>query len=261
MSNNLEKELEMYFYKKGYGSESRKEAADMAAFLQENKKDFYPTPHCLIQSFIEHAFYYNDLFCLGDEKLARDEEPIIIADFCCGDKNIGQVFKSIKTPPHSNYCELEDCNIHFIETDLKNGTNFLAVPFSELKNLCLGHWPDIGIMHPPLSLFNEWVQQCCYLFELGFAILAPTSYLYKIPKIFNCIHEGNDYYLAQVLTFNYCPLLSPRLQQDEKIEEGEESYSWFVFINKTSDSFFLLKDDYSLGWLDIGDYILTKETN
>lgn len=31
---NLEKELEMYFYNKGLGSESRKEAADMAAFLK-----------------------------------------------------------------------------------------------------------------------------------------------------------------------------------------------------------------------------------
>lgn len=31
---NLEKELEMYFYNKGYGSESRKEAANMTAFLK-----------------------------------------------------------------------------------------------------------------------------------------------------------------------------------------------------------------------------------
>ena len=31
---NLEKELEMYFYNKGLGSESRKEAADMVAFLK-----------------------------------------------------------------------------------------------------------------------------------------------------------------------------------------------------------------------------------
>ena len=31
---NLEKELEKYFYHKGYGSESRKEAANMTAFLK-----------------------------------------------------------------------------------------------------------------------------------------------------------------------------------------------------------------------------------
>lgn len=37
MSNNFEKELQMYFYNKGYGSESGKEAADMAAFLQEHQ--------------------------------------------------------------------------------------------------------------------------------------------------------------------------------------------------------------------------------
>lgn len=31
---NLEKELEKYFYHKDYGSESRKEAANMTAFLK-----------------------------------------------------------------------------------------------------------------------------------------------------------------------------------------------------------------------------------
>ena len=31
---NLEKELEMYFYNKGLGSESGKEASDLAAFLK-----------------------------------------------------------------------------------------------------------------------------------------------------------------------------------------------------------------------------------
>lgn len=32
--NNLEKELKKYFYDKGYGSESEKEAADMTTFLK-----------------------------------------------------------------------------------------------------------------------------------------------------------------------------------------------------------------------------------
>lgn len=38
--NNLEKELKNYFYDKGYGNESEKEAADMTAFLKSliNKK-------------------------------------------------------------------------------------------------------------------------------------------------------------------------------------------------------------------------------
>ena len=32
--NNLEKELKNYFYDKGYGNKSEKEAADMTAFLK-----------------------------------------------------------------------------------------------------------------------------------------------------------------------------------------------------------------------------------
>lgn len=38
--NNFEKELKNYFYDKGYGNESEKEAADMTTFLKSliNKK-------------------------------------------------------------------------------------------------------------------------------------------------------------------------------------------------------------------------------
>jgi len=70
---NFEKELEMYFYNKGYGSESGKEAADMLVFLKTllNKqlKDIEDSAENLMDDMFTLR---NSLFNNQDSKLSEE---------------------------------------------------------------------------------------------------------------------------------------------------------------------------------------------
>ena len=60
---NLEKELETYFYNKGFGSESSQEAADMTAFLKmffnKRLKDIEDAAACLMDDIytLRNSFF------------------------------------------------------------------------------------------------------------------------------------------------------------------------------------------------------------
>ena len=73
MTDNLEKELEIYFYNKGYGNESRKEAADMVAFLKKmldkRLKDFEDTAENLMDDIFT---FRESLFNNNESKLSEE---------------------------------------------------------------------------------------------------------------------------------------------------------------------------------------------
>jgi hypothetical protein len=188
--------------------------------------DFYQTPHCLTQTFVDTHVreYWNG--------------AIEICDFCCGKMAIADV--------------LDDNGFYVIKGDIKYNSDqdFFNVKDKE----------DYGIMNPPFRLFNKWVEHCFEVFDVSFALLAPTTYLQGVSR-FNRdgtgIFQKNEYPLTHIYTFNRYPMLSAELRPDGLIKTGMQALSWYVWK----------KMNYPLGverpepihrWLDIDDYVLRK---
>lgn len=201
-----------------------------------NEDDFYQTPHCLASTFLQKVFKEN-IFEINSRN------DVLVADFCCGKSAIGQVIR--------NY---PDKFSVLFESDLKTGRDFLKTPTTELKEHCCEGKESLGIMNPPFRLFNNWVEKCFEVFDIGFALLAPTTYLQGVHR-FNRngtgIFQNKDYPLTHVLTFNRYPMLSTELREDSKIEIGVQALSWFVFQKGKPNT--TVHD-----WLDIDEYVLRK---
>lgn len=209
-----------------------------------NEADFYQTPHCLTRAFIDYAFIKDNLFDISYKT------DFSIADFCCGKKAIGDVIRSYSITDNKE-------DLKLIETDLSEGVDFFSLSKEEIQNLCFGRLPDIGIMNPPFRLFNKWVEKCFEVFTVGFALLAPTTYLQGVSRFnknMSGVFQNFDYPLTDILTFNRYPMLSKELREDRKIETGMQAISWFVFQKGLSKGRLGTAHD----WLDIDEYVLRK---
>jgi len=206
-----------------------------------NEADFYQTPYCLTKALLEYFSQREiDLSNLYLDKIR-------IADYCCGKHAIGQVVSSFLK-------EKNILNVFLLETDLNKGVDFLNIKTMGENKFHFGIRPEIGIMNPPFKLFNKWVEKCFEVFTVGFALLAPTTYLQGISR-FNKngtgIFQNKNYPLTHVLTFNRYPMLSAELREDGKIETGMQALSWFIFQRGKAN--ITLHD-----WLDIDEYVLRK---
>jgi hypothetical protein len=116
------------------------------------KADYYQTPYCLTEEFIK-AHVLNNW-----------PEGSLIADFCCGE---GAMVKVIN-----------DNGYEVIHCDIKHDNKFTySQDFFSISNVY-----DYGLMNPPFRLFNKWVEHCFDVFTIGFALLAPTTYLQGVSR-------------------------------------------------------------------------------
>lgn len=209
-----------------------------------NENDFYQTPYCLTDTFINsHVLKNRD----WDEASAEGE---IIADFCEGEGAIIRV--------------LEKAGLKTVGADIKTGYDFLKTQD------CYSY----GIMNPPFRYFNQWVKKCFDVFTKSFALLAPTTYLQGVARYNN---EGTGIYqqrqcpLTHVYSFNRYPLLDKDLREDGKIKTGMLALSWYVWTKKycKADCYQECKADgftcehfnfkTELNFIDINDFVLRSK--
>jgi hypothetical protein len=192
--------------------------------------DFYQTPHCLTQVFIDAYGKAS----WGSKKCGT------ISDYCSG---YGAIVRVLQDNGYRvDYGDIDAPeNLDFF-TDIGPGEG------------C------IGVMNPPFRLFNEWVRHCFEVYTHEFSLLGPTTYLQGIGrynKEGTGIFQNKVYPLAYIYTFNRYPLLSTELRPDGFIETGMQSYSWFVWTRKSGNNKHFKKDTVHR-WLDINSYILRK---
>jgi hypothetical protein len=196
------------------------------------ESDFYQTPYCLTQTLIDDMKDYLEV-CEVDT----------VCDYCSGSGAIVKV--------------LQENGFSVRSGDIRDPikTDFFSI----------GPGDKYGIMNPPFRLFNKWVEHCFKVFDVGFALLGPTTYLQGIGR-YNRegtgIFQNKKYPLEMVYTFNRYPMLSSELRPDGLIETGMQTLSWFIWGKKFFD------DDYDGGyytdietvhcWLDIDSYVLRK---
>jgi hypothetical protein len=186
--------------------------------------DFYQTPHCLTQTFIDTHVqeYWNGV----------NE----ICDFCCGKMAIADV--------------LDANGFYVIKGDIIYNSDFFDVKDKE----------SYGIMNPPFRLFNKWVNHCFDVFDISFALLAPTTYLQGVSR-FNRDGTGMfqkyEYPLTHIYTFNRYPMLSAELRPDGLIKTGMQSLSWYVW-KKMKYSLSVKRPEPIHRWLDIDAYVFRK---
>jgi hypothetical protein len=197
--------------------------------VDRQEADFYQTPYCLTQAFIDAHVRENW------KKFST------FSDYCVGEGAIAKVL-----------CE----NGYDVEFGDIRGPNKLDF-FSDV-------WHGegfIGIMNPPFRFFNRWVEHCFEVFIRAFALLAPTTYLQGLSR-YNSeetgIFQRKEYPLTHIYTFNRYPMLSNRLRPDGLIETGMQALSWYVWTRKGQ-----VMDGYSGDtihrWLNIDQFVLRKE--
>jgi hypothetical protein len=194
--------------------------------MDRMEADFYQTPYCLTQTLLDDIRDY-----LKVRKIAE------ICDYCSGSGAIVEVL-------HKNgfcvkYGDIRDT----IKTDFFN----------------ISSGDKYGIMNPPFRLFNKWAEHCFRVFDVGFALLGPTTYLQGVGR-YNRegtgIFQNREYPLDMVCTFNRYPLLSTQLRQDGLIETGMQALSWFVWRKMKPGDFHCIETAHR--WLDIDAYVLRK---
>jgi hypothetical protein len=190
------------------------------------ESDFYQTPYCLTQALVDGIKDYLNVWRIFE-----------VCDYCSGDSAIVKVLQengfSVK------YGDIRD----IVKTDFFN----------------IGPGDQYGIMNPPFRLFNKWVEHCFKVFDTGFALLGPTTYLQGVGR-YNSkgtgIFQNPEYPLDIVFTFNRYPMLSSRLRSDGLIETGMQSLSWFVWRKKNSDDCSYIETVHR--WLDIDSFVFRK---
>jgi hypothetical protein len=188
--------------------------------------DFYQTPHCLTQTLLDDIMDYL--------KIRRIVE---ICDYCSG---VGAIVEVLHDNGFSvKYGDIRDP----VKTDFFN----------------ISPGDKYGIMNPPFRLFNKWVEHCFRVFDVGFALLGPTTYLQGVGR-YNRegtgIFQNKEYPLDMVCTFNRYPMLSAQLRPDGLIETGMQALSWFVWRKtKPGDCYYT---ETAHRWLDIDAYVLRK---
>ncbi|GHU64982.1 hypothetical protein FACS189447_03060 [Spirochaetia bacterium] len=183
--------------------------------------DFYQTPSCLTETFI-------------NEHMKRFwSQKLPICDYCCGEGAMSDI--------------LEQDGYDVIKADISRGQDFFQQ--KEKK--------PYGVMNPPFRLFNKWVEHCFKVFTVSFALLAPTTYLQGVSRYNSrCdgIYQKKDYPLAHIYTFNRYPLLTARLRPDDLIETGMQALSWYVWDNGDPP----LGTETTHHWIDIDKYVFRK---
>jgi hypothetical protein len=188
--------------------------------------DFYQTPYCLTQALVD-----------GIKDYLKVRGVAEVCDYCSGNGAIVKVL-------HENgfcvkYGDIRDP----LKTDFFN-----IVPGDKY-----------GIMNPPFRLFNKWVEHCFEVFDISFALLAPTTYLQGVSR-FNRdgigIFQKHEYPLTHIYTFNRYPMLSAELRPDGLIETGMQALSWFVWTRRSEAAGYT--GDTIHRWLDINSFVLRK---
>jgi hypothetical protein len=191
--------------------------------------DFYQTPYCLTQSFVDrHIKVYWE----------PDREENTICDYCSG---AGAIVKVL----HDNGFNVKYGDIRDpIKTDFFN----------------IGPGDEYGLMNPPFRLFNQWVEHCFNVFSVSFALLAPTTYLQGVKRYNKRYQDGifqnQTYPLTHIYTFNRYPMLSENLRPDGLIETGMQALSWFVWTKRSEAAGYA--GDTIHRWLDIDCFVLRK---
>jgi hypothetical protein len=187
--------------------------------------DFYQTPLCLTQSLINEMIDFLEVW-----------EIDTICDYCSGSGAIVQVL-------YDNGFKVQYGDIReTLKTDFFN----------------IGPGDKYGIMNPPFRLFNKWVEHCFKVFEVGFALLAPTTYLQGVGRYNKDgigIFQNKEYPLTHIYTFNRYPMLSAELRADGLIETGMQALSWFVWQKREEDAGYR---DTIHRWLDIDRFVVRK---
>jgi hypothetical protein len=188
--------------------------------------DFYQTPLCLTQSLINETIDFLEVW-----------EIDTICDYCSGAGAIVKV--------------LQDNGFNVKSGDIRDPvkTDFFNI----------GPGDKYGIMNPPFRLFNKWAEHCFKVFELGFALLGPTTYLQGVArynKDGNGIFQNKEYPLTNIYTFNRYPMLSAELRPDGLIETGMQALSWFVWTKRSEAGGYA--GDTIHRWLDIDCFVLRK---
>jgi hypothetical protein len=196
---------------------------------ERKESDFYQTPYCLTDTFVR-AHVVNTW-----------PERSLIADFCSGE---GAIVKVLKNNGHD-----------VIHGDIKHDERFpYYQDFFSVSNVY-----DYGIMNPPFRIFNKWVEHCFEVFNISFALIAPTTYLQGVSH-FNRdgtgIFQKHEYPLTHIYTFNRYPMLSAELRPDVLIKTGMQALSWFVWRKRKPEDCHYLETAHR--WLDIDAYVLRK---
>jgi hypothetical protein len=186
--------------------------------------DFYQTPYCLTQIFIDchvKAYWKTNTIC----------------DYCSG---TGAIVKVLYNNGYEvDYGDIRDTiELNFFDTERR---------------------ANYGIMNPPFRLFNQWVEHCFEVFDYSFALLGPTTYLqgiHRYNKEGTGIFQNEKYPLTHIYTFNRYPMLSAQLRPDGLIETGMQALSWFVWTKIGTGPWY--SGDTIHRWLDIDQFVLRK---
>jgi hypothetical protein len=188
--------------------------------------DFYQTPYCLTQTLIDGIKDYLKVRMVAE-----------VCDYCSGDGAI------VKVLHENGFC------VKYGDIRDPLGTDFFNI----------GPGDKYGIMNPPFRLFNKWVEHCFRVFEVGFALLGPTTYLQGVGRYNRKgtgIFQNKEFPLDIVYTFNRYPMLSAELRPDGLIETGMQALSWFVWRKtKPEDRHYI---ETAHRWLDIDRFVLRK---
>jgi hypothetical protein len=190
--------------------------------------DYYQTPYCLTRPLLDEIKGFL-LYCGVNT----------VCDYCCGSGAIVHVLKEYGF-------RVKASDIRFAPP-----VDFFTIPQGD----------RFGIMNPPFRLFNRWVRHCFDVFTLGFALLAPTTYLQGVDR-FNKegtgIFQNKRYPLGHIYTFNRYPMLSPTLREDGLIETGMQALSWMVWYNYNQE---MVGCPSLHEWFDIDDFVVRKRSS
>jgi hypothetical protein len=190
------------------------------------ESDFYQTPHCLTQTLVD-----------GIKDYLNVRKVDTVCDYCSG---AGAIVKVL----HGN-----GFSVRFGDIRDPIKTNFFDI----------GPGDKYGIMNPPFRLFNKWAEHCFKVFDTGFALLGPTTYLQGVGrynKDGTGIFQNKEYPLDIIYTFNRYPMLSANLRPDGLIETGMQALSWFVWRKVKPEDFRPIET--ACRWLDIDSFVLRK---
>jgi hypothetical protein len=188
--------------------------------------DFYQTPYCLTQALMSEM-----------SATLKRWEIDTVCDYCSG---AGAIVDVLQANGFKVRCG-----------DIRD-----QIPIDFFN---IGPGDSYGIMNPPFRSFNKWVEHCFKVFEVGFALLGPTTYLQGLGR-FNAggtgIFQNKEYPLWAIYTFNRYPMLSVVLRPDGLIETGMQALSWFVWIKRSEADGYI--GDTMHRWLDIDRFVVRK---